>query len=85
MKDSQAGEMSQDELDDFSRICEAADDCEKNGLEFKIRPRREEGIWTEQVCCYCGNTTGSEDLICPDCLAEISGYEGEYDDSTDSD
>lgn len=37
------------------------------------------GIWTEQVCCYCGDTTGSEDLICPNCLSEISGYEGECD------
>ena len=37
------------------------------------------GIWTEQVCCYCGDATGSEDLICPDCLSEISGYEEEYD------
>lgn len=46
------------------------------------------GIWehTESLCKYCHNQAYG-DLICPDCLREISGYDEseECDDSTDSD
>lgn len=39
------------------------------------------------ICIECNDNTGSDDLICPDCLKEISGYNEseECDDSTDSD
>ena len=39
------------------------------------------------ICIECNDQTGSDDLICPDCLREISGYDNEDfdDDSTDSD
>ena len=39
------------------------------------------------ICIECNELTDSDDLICPDCLREISGYDEseEYDDGTDSD
>jgi predicted amidophosphoribosyltransferase len=29
------------------------------------------------ICMECNEPTGSEDMICPDCLQEISGYSDE--------
>ena len=39
------------------------------------------------ICIECNEPTGNGDLICPECLQEISGYDNEDfdDDSTDSD
>jgi RNA polymerase subunit RPABC4/transcription elongation factor Spt4 len=34
------------------------------------------------ICIECNELTGSDDLICPDCLQEISGYSDEdFDDN----
>ena len=37
------------------------------------------------ICIECNDDTGSDDLICPECLQEISGYDEseEYDNETE--